>query len=72
MTVLTEQSTGRTTQTSTWKIHYNEAGDGHPVVMLHGSGPGATGWSNFAPNIAVLAERAPLGLGSPDDAWRRE
>ena len=57
MTVLTEQSTSRTTQTSTWKIHYNEAGDGHPVVMLHGSGPGATGWSNFAPNIAVLAER---------------
>ena len=39
------------------KLHYNEAGSGHPVVMLHGSGPGATGWSNFNPNIGPLAER---------------
>jgi 2-hydroxy-6-oxonona-2,4-dienedioate hydrolase len=26
------------------------------VILLHGSGPGATGWSNFRPNIAPLAE----------------
>ncbi|WP_372494659.1 alpha/beta fold hydrolase [Mycobacterium colombiense] len=53
---MTEQSTSRTIRTRSWKIHYNEAGEGHPVVLLHGSGPGATGWSNFAPNIGALAE----------------
>lgn len=37
-------------------VHYNEAGNGHPLLLLHGSGPGATGWSNFSPNIARLAE----------------
>lgn len=26
-------------------------------MLLHGSGPGATGWSNFAGNIPALAER---------------
>jgi 2-hydroxy-6-oxonona-2,4-dienedioate hydrolase len=26
------------------------------VILLHGSGPGATGWSNFRPNIAPLAK----------------
>lgn len=54
---LTEAGTSRTVQTKRWKIHYNEAGEGHPVIMLHGSGPGATGWSNFGPNMKVLAEK---------------
>jgi 2-hydroxy-6-oxonona-2,4-dienedioate hydrolase len=54
---LTDEGTSRFVQTSRWKLHLNEAGEGNPLVMLHGSGPGATGWSNFAPNVAVLAER---------------
>lgn len=34
------------------RIHYNEIGSGdNVVVMLHGSGPGATGWANFSRNI---------------------
>lgn len=31
-------------------------GDGHPVVRLHGSGPGASGWSNFRTNIGPLSQ----------------
>lgn len=31
------------------------AGAGHPLVLLHGSGPGATGTTNFASNIGPLA-----------------
>ena len=54
---LTDAETSRTVQTADWKIHYNEAGEGPPVLLLHGSGPGATGWSNFGPNMAHLAER---------------
>ncbi|MGW6561871.1 alpha/beta fold hydrolase [Streptomyces hydrogenans] len=46
----------RTVRTADWKLRYHEAGSGHPVVLLHGSGPGATGWSNFSGNIEALAE----------------
>ncbi len=38
-------------------VAYNEAGSGGiPVILIHGSGPGATGWSNFNPNIGALAD----------------
>ncbi len=53
---LTEQSTSRYVETSRWRMHYNEAGAGPAVLMLHGSGPGATGWSNFNSNIAALSQ----------------
>jgi 2-hydroxy-6-oxonona-2,4-dienedioate hydrolase len=53
---LTDAGTSQTVQTKSWKIHYNEAGAGPAVILLHGSGAGASGWSNFRPNIAALAE----------------
>jgi 2-hydroxy-6-oxonona-2,4-dienedioate hydrolase len=52
---LTEDSTSRFVQTKRWKLHYNEAGSGHPLILMHGTGPGATGWSNFSPNIGPLS-----------------
>jgi 2-hydroxy-6-oxonona-2,4-dienedioate hydrolase len=37
------------------QLHYNDAGKGEQaVVMLHGSGPGASGWSNFHRNVEPL------------------
>jgi 2-hydroxy-6-oxonona-2,4-dienedioate hydrolase len=58
MTV-TQESAARTVTTPDWTLRYYEAGpaDAHPLVLLHGSGPGATGWSNFAGNIPALAEQ---------------
>jgi 2-hydroxy-6-oxonona-2,4-dienedioate hydrolase len=55
---LTFDATSRTAQAGPWTVHYNEAGDlaAPAVVLLHGSGPGATGWSNFKTNIEALAE----------------
>lgn len=39
------------------KIHVNDTGGtGDAVVMLHGSGPGASGWSNFYRNVDAFAE----------------
>src|SRR6201988_5081673 len=40
------------------RLHYHEAGVGNSeiVVLLHGGGPGASSWSNFSKNIAVLAQ----------------
>ena len=56
---LTETSTSKTVQTGAVsdniKIHYNEAGTGHPLIFLHGAGPGASSWSNFARNVGPLS-----------------
>ena len=38
-----------------FQIHYNDAGEGaETIVMLHGSGPGASGWANFNRNVEPL------------------
>ncbi|CAB3788725.1 2-hydroxy-6-oxononadienedioate/2-hydroxy-6-oxononatrienedioate hydrolase [Paraburkholderia caffeinitolerans] len=40
-----------------YKVHYNDVGcaEDPVVVMLHGSGPGATGWANYHRNIDAFA-----------------
>ncbi|MBN3858785.1 MULTISPECIES: alpha/beta fold hydrolase [unclassified Paraburkholderia] len=37
------------------KLHHVEAGSGEPVVFIHGSGPGASGISNFRHNYPQFA-----------------
>ncbi|MGW5381236.1 alpha/beta fold hydrolase [Nocardia sp. NPDC003963] len=37
-------------------LRYRECGDGPPLLLLHGSGPGVTGWRNFGGNSATFAE----------------
>lgn len=36
-------------------LRYRESGDGPPLVLLHGSGPGVTGWRNFGTNLPAFA-----------------
>ncbi|MFM0340204.1 alpha/beta fold hydrolase [Paraburkholderia fungorum] len=39
------------------RLHYNDAGHGdETVVMLHGSGPGASGWANFNRNVDAFVD----------------
>ena len=57
---LTSESTSRFhTLASGLTLHYHEAGDptAETIVMLHGGGPGASAWSNFGRNLAVLGDR---------------
>jgi 4,5:9,10-diseco-3-hydroxy-5,9,17-trioxoandrosta-1(10),2-diene-4-oate hydrolase len=37
-----------------YRIHYLDEGQGEVVVFLHGSGPGASGYSNFKGNYPLL------------------
>jgi len=60
MTELTDESTSRFVTVKEGfleaTLHVNDAGDGPAVVMLHGGGPGASGWSNFYRNIGPFAD----------------
>ncbi|WP_421956397.1 alpha/beta fold hydrolase [Polaromonas sp.] len=38
------------------QLHYNDAGTGDVVIFLHGMGPGASGWSNFARNAQAFVD----------------
>ncbi|MFI5296613.1 MAG: alpha/beta fold hydrolase [Polyangiales bacterium] len=59
------------------RIHYHDVGEGTPILFLHGSGPGASGWSNFRHNFphfaahgyrTIVADTLGYGYSSkPDD-----
>lgn len=36
--------------------NYHDVGEGAPVVMIHGSGPGVSAWANWRLNIGPLAQ----------------
>lgn len=39
------------------QLHYNDIGGGsETIIMLHGSGPGASGWANFNRNIDTFVD----------------
>ncbi len=39
------------------RIHYNDTGAGREtLVLLHGSGPGASGWANYHRNVDAFAD----------------
>jgi 4,5:9,10-diseco-3-hydroxy-5,9,17-trioxoandrosta-1(10),2-diene-4-oate hydrolase len=62
MTIQTAQTDLPTMQESVLDVHGKEifvaeTGDGPPVLLLHGGGPGASGVSNYHRNIAALAKQ---------------
>ncbi|MBY8860918.1 alpha/beta fold hydrolase [Nocardia sp. CA2R105] len=54
---LTYESTRATAEIDGLTLNYHEAGTGEPLIMLHGSGPGVSAWTNFRHNLPVFAER---------------
>jgi 4,5:9,10-diseco-3-hydroxy-5,9,17-trioxoandrosta-1(10),2-diene-4-oate hydrolase len=56
MTEFSYDATSRTTTYDGLDLHYHEAGDGPDTLfLLHGAGPGVSGWSNFAGNLEHYA-----------------
>lgn len=47
----------RTVKFGRRSIFFTELGQGYPVIMLHGGGPGASGMSNYGRNVEALAQR---------------
>ncbi|MEZ5167384.1 MAG: alpha/beta hydrolase [Acidimicrobiales bacterium] len=52
----TAERTSRTVTTPDGDLHYHEAGDGPPLVLLHGSGPGVKRVANFGETLTSFAE----------------
>jgi len=38
------------------RTHFVEAGEGDPIVLIHGAGPGANGWAGWRQTIPALAQ----------------
>jgi 2-hydroxymuconate-semialdehyde hydrolase len=49
---------GRSVLAAGIRTNYHDAGSGHPVLLLHGSGPGVSAWANWRLAMPALAERA--------------
>jgi len=62
MTAISEADSSRFIQVKAGelelRLHYNDLGDARlgTIVMLHGSGPGASSWANFSRNAGPLTE----------------
>ena len=53
---LTQEATSKFIHAGPLKLHYHEAGRGPALIMIHGGGPGAGGWSNYRRNVDAFAE----------------
>ena len=46
---------GATIETGSFATNYHDIGSGHPVLLLHGSGPGVSAWANWRLTMQSLA-----------------
>lgn len=48
---------GRSVRTGSFLTNVHDRGDGAPVMLIHGSGPGVSAWANWRGVIPALSER---------------
>jgi len=53
----TNPEIGQRIRTGSFHSNVHDQGSGHPVLLLHGSGPGVSAWANWRLLLPVLAQR---------------
>ncbi len=48
---------GRSIATGGFRTNFHDRGEGSPVLLIHGSGPGVSAWANWRGVVPTLAER---------------
>lgn len=57
MATMTESpEIGETVQAAGVRTNYHDQGEGPPVLLIHGSGPGVTAWANWRMNMPELGK----------------
>ena len=55
---------GRSIATGAIQTNYHDIGEGTPVLLLHGSGPGVSAWANW--RLLIQSQLAGLRMIAPD------
>ena len=56
MTVTANPEIGKSIVANGIRTNYHDIGSGHPALLIHGSGPGVSGWANWRMTIPVLSQ----------------
>ena len=74
----TADGTRKVVEVNGHDVAYHDVGDGVPVVFLHGSGPGVTGWANFGNNVSelhgirsIVVDQPGFGASGRDEVYER-
>lgn len=54
MNTMTNPEMGKSIQCGNIHTNYHDIGQGEPVLLLHGSGPGVSAWANWRLTIQAL------------------
>lgn len=75
---MTPEGTRKVVRVGGHDLAFHDVGDGPPVVFLHGSGPGVTGWGNFGDNLpelsgirAIVVDQVGFGGSGRPEAYER-
>jgi 2-hydroxy-6-oxonona-2,4-dienedioate hydrolase/4,5:9,10-diseco-3-hydroxy-5,9,17-trioxoandrosta-1(10),2-diene-4-oate hydrolase len=75
---VTPEGTRKVVAVNGLDVAYHDVGDGVPVVFLHGSGPGVTGWANFGNNLselhgirAIIVDQVGFGASARPEVYER-
>jgi pimeloyl-ACP methyl ester carboxylesterase len=76
--VTTAEGTRKVVEVNGHDLAYHDVGDGPPVVFLHGSGPGVTGWANFGANLpelqgirSIVVDQVGFGASARPETYER-